>query len=1222
MSYSVDEVTAKAKYFKIQGDKESDSGNFQKAQIYYRQSYQFLNLYYCKLDMRKSGIYRRLALSYLLTKDYPYDENFPSIEEACLFAKLYIKIMNSLNKSPKKLEKIYFILAIYYKAREKHQKAIQNFENSKILFLNISSINYKDFISIYYNIASSYEGIYNNMKAIENYENCLKVMETFLYFDDSLLLNIYNGLGRMYYRIDISKSIGFLLKSKDLIENSKSLNQVQLATTYVNLGTFYSLTKENKKALVFFKKSLKIKENLTNADQYFCVELYINMASNYKNLNKRKKALEMYEKARIVMENSHPPNPNLYLLYNNLGNFYKEASDKKKALFYLEESKNLLELKPNPNPETLATVYKNLAELYIEINDKKKALEYYEKSKEIIENVSYHKTTDLAELYLSLGLLYKDFNFYIKAFRLFEKCKDILENVIKSVFYDPFSNYANLGRVYFELNKPNEAMKYYENLKNFFENSKDINFFKLVNFYNLLASLYYSKNMLDKALEIYKKSKRIIKKNFGPNHSDLAKAYYGLSMVFFKMKNTKKSWIVCEKSKNIYEEILDPHHPSRCAVYSSLGFLCNEMQNYKKSLENYKKCLEIMKNIYYREHVEYAGIYQNLGNLYQNMNKGFKAIKYLEKSIKIAEHHFQPYNPILAKIYNDYGINFINKNNSKALEYIEKSRHIFEKSLEPGNIELVKIYNNLSICYEAVHDYKKVFEYCEKSKKILEKEADIYSPELANLYCILGIFYKNINKIDKTLEFFKKCKRIRKRILGPKDLSLSSIYNNLGCTYYILNKMKNALKYFNKSKMIETEHPERCLANFNIWKVYQSLNENKKSSEYFSKYQKIRKKLMNHILMVKGLNSLEFKNRRIHSKGEFKEAITFDRSIFGKYNNYISCIKETRKLELKTNDILKTKKVVSIHSCCKVFPIIYSKLDFIVTNKYDNQPINAHEKECRQFSLSWKSRYQAYKEIKFLKKLSKQSKYFPQIYYYSVMKTSIKSIIYIGMEKASSNLQQYIIQNQYPSERDMKLLFFHIIEAYYVLRKNNIVHGDVSPENILINTPEDVQLCDFGDSFFCDKNLEKDRFPIIFPKKWATVVFLSPELTTWINLSLALPWLKYDPYKSDIFSMGLSLLSACKIDIKGLNEYGLFRDVHIKEMLTINYNYIAGDSLRKVSYKILRENLQKNIDEKLSEFPYGSLREILRGMLEVDMIERSDIERTYKEIMYLMGLSK
>ncbi|OMJ86117.1 hypothetical protein SteCoe_12392 [Stentor coeruleus] len=219
------------------------------------------------------------------------------------------------------------------------------------------------------------------------------------------------------------------------------------------------------------------------------------------------------------------------------------------------------------------------------------------------------------------------------------------------------------------------------------------------------------------------------------------------------------------------------------------------------------------------------------------------------------------------------------------------------------------------------------------------------------------------------------------------------------------------------------------------------------------------------------------------------------------------------------------------------------------------------------------------------------------------------------MEYGGENLKQFI-QNANLNTRNMKILFYNIAKAFLILRKNNIVHNDISPFNILAESPEKVKIIDFTESFVCTQKYEDNQFPLYNPSKWNTELYLSPELMSWYRMAGNINSLKYDPYKSSIFSIGLSILSSCGIDIKGLNYFGEFYDIHIMEILTISYNFVVKDSLRMISYKKLRKELQFAIDKKIKEFPYDFLKLTLRRMLEVDIVERATFEKIYNDAKF------
>lgn len=128
---------------------------------------------------------------------------------------------------------------------------------------------------------------------------------------------------------------------------------------------------------------------------------------------------------------------------------------------------------------------------------------------------------------------------------------------------------------------------------------------------------------------------------------------------------------------------------------------------------------------------------------------------------------------------------------------------------------------------------------------------------------------------------------------------------------------------------------------------------------------------------------------------------------------------------------------------------------------------------------------------------------------------------------------------------------------------------------------------------------------------------------TWHRKALEISYISYNPYKSNVFSLGLCLFSVCGLDIQYLNHFGINYDIFITAMLTINYDYIAKDSLKQVSNKLLRNELQNNINKKINEFPYNFLNRTLRKMLEVDIVdivERVTIDEVYEDAQFYAGI--
>ena len=121
----LEKVTAEANYLQLKGDIEFKRKNYMEAHKYYRQAYDHRMLYYTRMHLENSKIYKRLAKVLYYIGDNPCEYKFPNLTEAKLCVKRYIKIKKAQGKDSKDYIEFYFILGKYYnlkkkKKREKH----------------------------------------------------------------------------------------------------------------------------------------------------------------------------------------------------------------------------------------------------------------------------------------------------------------------------------------------------------------------------------------------------------------------------------------------------------------------------------------------------------------------------------------------------------------------------------------------------------------------------------------------------------------------------------------------------------------------------------------------------------------------------------------------------------------------------------------------------------------------------------------------------------------------------------------------------------------------------------------------------------------------------------------------------------------------------------------------------------------------------------------------
>lgn len=152
-----------------------------------------------------------------------------------------------------------------------------------------------------------------------------------------------------------------------------------------------------------------------------------------------------------------------------------------------------------------------------------------------------------------------------------------------------------------------------------------------------------------------------------------------------------------------------------------------------------------------------------------------------------------------------------------------------------------------------------------------------------------------------------------------------------------------------------------------------------------------------------------------------------------------------------------------------------------------------------------------------------------------------------------------------------------VCEALSYLDYKGFMHGDISPDNIMINESGLVKLIDFG---LASKN--KENFYINTNLVRGKLNFMSPEL---------IKGEEFD-FKSDMFSLGITLLSICHG--KTINNY--LKNQNLLEILNIdNLNF----------KNILIKLTKKDKNERFKN--YKDLIKEIRNICDINNIKKSQI---------------
>jgi len=161
------------------------------------------------------------------------------------------------------------------------------------------------------------------------------------------------------------------------------------------------------------------------------------------------------------------------------------------------------------------------------------------------------------------------------------------------------------------------------------------------------------------------------------------------------------------------------------------------------------------------------------------------------------------------------------------------------------------------------------------------------------------------------------------------------------------------------------------------------------------------------------------------------------------------------------------------------------------------------------------------------------------------------------------------------NEEELLLIARDLIDTLAELQENGLAHRDLKPQNIFYSREGSAKVGDFG-SAKTEDLLEYNSY--LQQTVVGTPFYMSPELKLALTADLAKA--QYNPYKSDVYSLGMTLLFCYQLE----PPHSLL-DLRI---------------------------LQERTDEVLQAVAFPKLRELLRCMLIIDQETRPDFVQLRK----------
>ena len=472
----------------------------------------------------------------------------------------------------------------------------------------------------------------------------------------------------------------------------------------------------------------------------------------------------------------------------------------------------------------------------------------------------------------------------------------------------------------------------------------------------------------------------------------------------------------------------------------------------------------------------------------------------------------------------------------------------------------------------------------------------------------IGYFYMILYMFDISIYYFKECKRL----LNSKnpDKRLSEIYDNLGTLFCRKQEFGKSINYYKKSL---ASHPTKDLNIkakhfFNVGRCYQKKGCLQDAIHYYGQALRIVKDPNRRQILDTYIFDCNFDlgdEKRIHDC-ILKICKFYDERSDNK-NAIDNTAKEFSTL-LEDSHIPKTK-IYENKARSSGITVSIKSYDHIAA-KHTEKRITKKFKSRTGASIE-----QGRIEYELFKKLSKMGNQFLKVY--GPTKEKLKQhqhIFRIEMEACRETLEDYFEQDEISEVRIYKIIQ-NIIEGLLIMKQKRLVHGDVSPKNILVTFYNEIKIADFGNT---KKINETDRYVVFVPKE-LTENYSSPEI--YVCHLLRNEHLVCNPCKCDVFSLGLTILSVIGAPINGLND--LLGDnltegqrLIIKEVNSKGYSVLDGTLNQEKNWYYQHMNaLQMKINDIIIKVRYESLRPLIEKMLVVNY----ELRESYDQLLRFMS---
>ena len=228
-------------------------------------------------------------------------------------------------------------------------------------------------------------------------------------------------------------------------------------------------------------------------------------------------------------------------------------------------------------------------------------------------------------------------------------------------------------------------------------------------------------------------------------------------------------------------------------------------------------------------------------------------------------------------------------------------------------------------------------------------------------------------------------------------------------------------------------------------------------------------------------------------------------------------------------------------------------------------------------------------------------------------KNNYEQNAYLVFEYMEHDLCSLILNNFSYDKSQIKLIIYQLLQGLQYLHKNNVLHRDIKPQNILINNKGELKIADFGLSRICYEFAKIKRYT----NRVVTRYYRCPELL--------LGETEYGP-AVDIWSVGCVFWEIITGDIlfTGENDNDVFIQI-CKKCGTPNETNWPGVSKLPLFNKIIpQKQYECELDKKYKNYnKFDDITfDLLMKMICLDPKKRITIDEAFKHPYFTSHLPK